>query len=488
MIVHNSEAYETNGFYDEMFGPGAVPRPGCARVATDLIGMPPAQVAELRARADRMFLRMGVTFNVYGDEAGAERIFPFDPIPRVIDADSWAHLEAGLIQRVRALNAFLGDVYGAQDILRDGVIPRDLVVGSPQYRHAAVGIKPPHGVFITVAGIDLVRGADGRFYVLEDNVRTPSGVSYVIENRVVMTRLLPELIRACGVRSVENYPADLLASLSEIAPAGASRPKVALLTPGPHNSAFFEHVFLSQQMGIELVEGQDLVCVEHKLFMRTVHGLERIDVLYRRIDDDFVDSVVFRPESLLGVSGLMAAVRAGNVSLANMVGTGIADDKAVFAYTPAIIRYYLAEEPILPIVETHLLRDPDVCRMVLRDLDRYVVKPTGASGGYGVVIGPKATYRELAETRDRIERDPKAFIAQPVVSLSVHPTLNPSDATDGPRLVPRHVDLRPFVLFGARPRVLPGGLTRVALREGSLIVNSSQGGGSKDTWVLEARC
>ncbi|HSV05691.1 MAG TPA: circularly permuted type 2 ATP-grasp protein [Candidatus Binatus sp.] len=483
-----SEAYDTNGFYDEMFGPGTAPRPGCGRVAADLVAQPPAHLAELRARADRMFLRMGVTFNVYGDEAGAERIFPFDPIPRVIDGETWAHIEAGLVQRIRALNAFLADVYGGGEILKDGIVPRDLIVGSPQFRQAAVGLRPPAGVFITVAGIDLVRGADGRFYVLEDNVRTPSGVSYVIENRVVMTRLLPDLMRACGVRSVENYPADLLASLREIAPAGTARPKVALLTPGPHNSAFFEHVFLSQQMGIELVEGQDLVCVDHRLFMRSVHGLERIDVLYRRIDDDFLDPVVFRPDSLLGVAGLMAAVRAGNVALANMVGTGIADDKAVFAYTPAIIRYYLGEEPILPIVETHLLRDPEVRRAVLRDLDRYVVKPTGASGGYGVVIGPKASYRELAETRERIERDPKSFIAQPVVSLSVHPTLTAGDQGRGPALEPRHVDLRPFVLFGARPRVLPGGLTRVALREGSLIVNSSQGGGSKDTWVLEARC
>jgi uncharacterized circularly permuted ATP-grasp superfamily protein len=481
------KAYETNGYYDEMFGPGLAPRPGCARVVADLTQMPPAQLAELRTRADRMFLRMGVTFNVYGDEAGAERIFPFDPIPRVIDAETWAALEAGLVQRIRALNAFLGDVYGAGEILKDGVVPRDLIVGSPQFRHAAVGLRPPGGVFITVAGIDLVRGGDGRFYVLEDNVRTPSGVSYVIENRVVMTRLVPELIRGCGVRSVEGYPADLLASLREIAPPDAARPRVAILTPGPHNSAFFEHVFLSQQMGVELVEGQDLVCVDHKLFMRTVHGLAQIDVLYRRIDDDFLDPVVFRSDSMLGVAGLMAAVRAGSVSLANMVGTGVADDKAVFAYTPAIIRYYLGEEPMLPIVETHLLRDPDVRRVVLRDLDRYVVKPTGASGGYGVVIGPKATYRELAETRDRIERDPKAFIAQPVVSLSVHPTLV-GEASGAPALAPRHVDLRPFVLFGARPRVLAGGLTRVALREGSLIVNSSQGGGSKDTWVLEAPC
>jgi uncharacterized circularly permuted ATP-grasp superfamily protein len=483
--VPTSAAEEPPQVFDEMLDPAGAPRPGCDRIVSDLLSLSPGRLADLRARADRMFLRMGVTFRVYGDEAGTERIFPFDPIPRVIDALTWEALEAGLVQRVRALNAFLADVYGDAEILKDGVVPRDLIVGSSQYRHAAVGLRPPHGVFVTVAGIDLVRGGDGRFYVLEDNVRTPSGVSYVIENRVVMTRLLPELTRACRVRSVENYPADLLASLMEIAPSGKSRPNVALLTPGPYNSAFFEHVFLSQQMGVELVEGQDLVCVDHKLFMRTVHGLKQIDVLYRRVDDAFLDPVVFRPDSLLGVAGLMAAVRAGNVGLANMIGTGIADDKAVFAYTPAIIRYYLGEEPLLPIVETHLMRDPDARRMVLRDLDRYVVKPTGESGGYGVVIGPKASYRELVETRERIERDPGAFIAQPVINLSVHPTCVSPGAERA--VSPRHVDLRPFVLFGARPRVLPGGLTRVALREGSLIVNSSQGGGSKDTWVLE-RC
>ncbi len=481
-----SDAYRiVSGLFDEMFDLERKPRPGCARVVADLLAREPQRLAELRSRADGMFLRMGVTFNVYGMEEGSEKIFPFDPIPRVIDAATWAHLEAGLTQRVRALNAFIQDVYGAGEIMKDGVIPRDLVLGCPQYRRAAVGLQPPHGTFVTVAGIDLVRGADGRFYVLEDNVRTPSGVSYVIQNRVVMTRLLPDLVRASGVRSVENYPADLLESLCELAPGGKSRPKVALLTPGIYNSAFFEHVFLSHQMGIDLVEGHDLVCVDHKVFMKTVHGLEQVDVIYRRIDDDFVDPVVFRPDSVLGIAGLTAAIRAGNVSVANGIGTGIADDKAIFAYTPAIVRYYLNEEPLLPIVETHILSDPDVRRTVLRDLDRYVVKPTNASGGYGVVIGPKATYRELIETREGIEREPNGFIAQPVVQLSVHPTLLGEGVNGAGPYAPRHIDLRPFVLLGKRPRVLPGGLTRVALREGSLIVNSSQGGGSKDTWVLE---
>jgi uncharacterized circularly permuted ATP-grasp superfamily protein len=470
---------------NEMFDAEGRPRPECARVIAYLLAMDSRRLNELGERAHRMFQTMGVTFNVYGDHEGGERIFPFDPIPRIISAEVWAGLEAGLIQRAHALNAFVADIYGEAQIIKDGVIPRDLLIGSPQFRHDAVGITSPCGVYITVAGIDLVRGADGRFHVLEDNVRTPSGVSYVIENRRIMTRLMPELIRGLRVRSVENYPAYLLASLRELAPRGITDPVVALLTPGPFNSAFFEHVFLSQQMGIELVEGRDLVCIDHKLFMKTVHGLRRIDVLYRRVDDDFLDPVVFRPDSLLGVAGLTATLRAGNATLANAIGTGVADDKAVFAYTPAMIRYYLGAEPLLPIVETYLLRDPDVKQKVLRDLDRYVVKPTGASGGYGVVIGPSATDEELAQARKRIETAPSGFIAQPVFPLSVHPTLAGAVADGKPALVARHVDLRPFVLLGERPRVLAGGLTRVALREGSLIVNSSQGGGSKDTWVLE---
>ncbi|HTY56907.1 MAG TPA: circularly permuted type 2 ATP-grasp protein [Candidatus Binataceae bacterium] len=471
---------------NEMFDADGRARPECAEVIAYLLAMDSQRLAELGDRAHRMFQTMGVTFNVYGDREGEERIWPFDPIPRIISPEVWAGVEAGLIQRAQALNAFIADIYDEAQILKDGVVPRDLVIGSTQFRHAAAGIQPPGGVYITVAGIDLVRGADGRFHVLEDNLRTPSGVSYVIENRRMMTRLLPELIRALRVKSVENYPAYLLASLREIAPGGISNPTVALLTPGPFNSAFFEHVFLSQQMGVELVEGRDLVCVDQKLFMRTVRGLKRIHVLYRRIDDDFLDPVVFRPDSLLGVAGLTAVLRAGNATLANAIGTGVADDKAVYAYTPAMVKYYLGEEPLLPIVETYLLRDPEVRAIVLRDLDRYVVKPTGASGGYGVVIGPRATDEQLAHAREAIEANPAEFIAQPVFPLSVHPTLNGRIEAGKASLVPRHVDLRPFVLLGEKPRVLAGGLTRVALREGSMIVNSSQGGGSKDTWVLEA--
>lgn len=484
-VLFCSAYHPPDGFFDEMFFADGIPRPGHELVAQAIRSSP--DLARLQAMAERMLLRTGVTFNVYGERAGTERILPFDVIPRIIDAVTWRTLEAGLIQRVKALNAFVADVYGEGHILKDCVVPRDLVMGSPQYRRGAIGIKPPHGVFITVAGIDLVRGADGRFCVLEDNVRTPSGVSYVIENRLMLTRLMPEILRECRVRRVEGYPADLLESLTELAPEGLENPTIALLTPGPYNSAFFEHVFLSQRMGIELVEGRDLVCMDHKLYMKTVHKLKQVHVLYRRIDDDFLDPVVFRPDSMLGVPGLTAAMHAGSVAVANGIGTGVADDKAVFAYTPQMICYYLGEQPIIPIVETFLLRDPDVRSKILRDLDRYVVKPTGESGGYGVVIGPRASDRELAQARERIERNPAGFVAQPMVKLSTHPSL--VTGNDGaPVLVPRHVDLRPFVLMGARPRVLAGGLTRVALREGSLIVNSSQGGGSKDTWVLDHPC
>jgi uncharacterized circularly permuted ATP-grasp superfamily protein len=471
--------------FDELVELAKSAIPGCDNIARALLSMPPSKLMELCSRAEIMFRRMGVTFNVYGEQRGVERIFPFDPIPRVITAQEWAELEAGLIQRVRALNAFLADIYAEGEIMNDRVIPRDLVLGCPQFRRAAAGIKPPLGNFVTVGGIDIVRGADGRFMVLEDNVRTPSGVSYVIENRVVMTRLMPDLMRASGVRSVERYPADLLQSLNEIAPCNKSNPTIALLTPGPFNSAFFEHVFLSQQMGIELVEGQDLVCMDHKLYMKTVHGLQQIDVLYRRVDDDFLDPLVFRPDSMLGVPGLTAVLRAGNAAIANGIGTGVADDKSIYAYTPAMIRYYLGETPILPIVETHLMRDRDEREEVLRHIEKWVIKPVGESGGYGVVIGPHASEQTLVETRARVLAKPENFIAQPVITLSVHPTMI-TDESGVPNLRPRHVDLRPFVLLGAKPRVLPGGLTRVALREGSLVVNSSQGGGSKDTWVLGA--
>jgi uncharacterized circularly permuted ATP-grasp superfamily protein len=485
-IVPVGSAYSCReGLFDEMVALAKSPPSGCEGIADSLLSMPLGRLADLCSRAETMFRRMGATFNVYKEQFGVERIFPFDPIPRIIDAETWAELEAGLIQRMRALNAFVADVYGEGAIMRDSVVPRDLVLSCPQFRREAVGLRPPLGNFITVGGIDLVRGPDGRFYVLEDNVRTPSGVSYVLENRVVMTRLMPDLMRAARVRSIEHYPADLLQSLIEMAPRQNSRPTIALLTPGPFNSAFFEHVFLSQQMGIEMVEGQDLLCIDHKLYMKTVYGPRQIDVLYRRIDDDFLDPMVFRADSMLGVPGLTAVLRAGNAAIANGIGTGVADDKAIYAYTPAMIRYYLGETPILPIVETYLMRDPEARAEVLSHIDRYVIKPTGESGGYGVVIGPHASEKVLEETRARVLRDPANYIAQPVISLSVHPTII-SDPAGVTRLEPRHIDLRPFVLLGAKPRVLPGGLSRVALRKGSLVVNSSQGGGSKDTWVLGA--
>jgi uncharacterized circularly permuted ATP-grasp superfamily protein len=483
-----SQAYrQSPGLYDEMFTARGEIRPHCAVPLQPLLEMVPGQLATLGTAAGRMLLERGVTFNLYRDGAGLERIFPFDVIPRIIDQHTWTALEAGLIQRVRALNAFLSDVYGEGHILKDGLIPRDLILESPQYRRGVVGLNPPMGVYITVAGIDLVRGDDGVFRVLEDNVRTPSGVAYALENRAMMARLMPEVMRASGIRPVENYAADLLACLTELGAENFTNPTVALLTPGPFNSAFFEHVFLSQQMGIELVEGQDLICRDHRLWMKTVHGLKRVHVLYRRIDDDFLDPVVFRPESLLGVAGLTAAVRAGNAIVANGIGTGIADDKAVYAYTPDMIRYYLCEQPLLSIVETYLLRDAEVRATILRDLDQYVIKPTGASGGNGVVIGSQASDRQLGELRTSIEQDPRGYIAQTPIKLSVHPTL--VQGADGNMLLaPRHIDLRPFVLLGRTARVMSGGLTRVALREGELIVNSSQGGGSKDTWVLGPSC
>src|SRR5271155_4421300 len=473
-------AYKTDAsVFDEMLDLSSQPRSGCAAVIEAMFSMPPAQFTEICARADRMFRRMGVTFNVYGAADGSERIFPFDPIPRVIDAETWATLEAGLIQRVRALNAFVADVYGDGCILSDEVVPRDLVQGCPQFRRAAVGIKPPLGNFVTVAGIDLVRGVDGRFYVLEDNVRTPSGVSYVIENRVVMTRLVPTLMRASRVRSVERYPADLLQCLMEMSPSGKSNPTIALLTPGPYNSAFFEHVFLSQQMGIELVEGVDLVCVDRKLYMKDVHGLRQIDVLYRRIDDDFLDPLVFRPDSMLGVPGLLAAYREGHITIANAIGTGVADDKSIYPYVPDMIRFYLGQSPMIGNVHTWMLRRPEDLKYVLDHLPELVVKEVHGAGGYGMLIGPAATKAEIDVFRKQIIATPERYIAQPTLALSTCPTFADRN------LSPRHIDLRPFVLSGRDVTIVPGGLTRVALRQGSLVVNSSQGGGTKDTWVLE---
>ena len=471
--------YEEGAFYDEVFA-GASVRPHYAALVRRLAGLTPAELARRERLRDEAFRTQGITFTVYGDDEGTERTFPMDLLPRVIPAGEWEHIEAGLVQRVTALNRFLDDLYvGEKAALADGIVPRWLITSSEGFVREAAGIPVAAGARCLVAGIDLVRDGDGTYRVLEDNLRNPSGISYVLENRVAMTKVLPAAFADHRVRTVDHYGATLLEALRSVAPASAGDdPAVVVLTPGVHNSAYFEHAFLARQMGVELVEGRDLVVDEHVVSLRTTRGLERVDVVYRRIDDDFLDPVVFRPDSTLGVPGLMAAARGGNVTLANAVGNGVADDKAVYAYVPDLIRYYMGEEPILPNVETHLLWDPDHRAAVLDRLDEVVVKPVAASGGYGLVIGPAATDEELARCRACIESDPRGYIAQEVVTLSRHPTLV------GDHLEGRHVDLRPFVVSGERVEVIPGGLTRVALRKGSLVVNSSQGGGSKDTWVL----
>ncbi len=436
---------------------------------------------EVQRNAELSLLNQGITFTVYADDRGTEKIFPVDVIPRIVTAKRWAHIEAGLQQRLRALNMFLRDLYGEQRILRDGVVPTDLVVNSQHFCRSIVGSKIPGDVFIHVSGTDLILDETGNPLVLEDNLRVPSGVSYVLENRIVMSRVLPELLQSYRVRQVDQYPQMLLSALRSLAPDPQA--EIAVLTPGIYNSAYFEHSFLAAQMGVQLVEGRDLVVDDDVLYMKTTSGMRRIDVLYRRVDDAFLDPIAFRPDSVLGVPGLMSAYRAGNVVLANAPGAGVVDDKAMYAYVPRAIRYYLEEEPILDQVPTYLCRESDGLAYVLDHLEELVLKPTDGSGGYGLLVGTAATKDELAEARAAIREEPEHFIAQPIQKLSTLPTL----VGEGSREVaPRHVDLRPFSVCSARERVdvLPGGLTRVALREGSLIVNSSQGGGSKDTWVL----
>jgi uncharacterized circularly permuted ATP-grasp superfamily protein len=468
-----------DGCYDEMFAarPPAA-RPHYRALYARLADISRRKFDEARRLADQSFLQQGITFSVYGEAEGTERVFPFDLIPRVIPVDEWAGLEAGLIQRVRAINAFLHDVYHGRQILRDGVVPAELVLGARFFRREVVGVSVPRDIYVHIAGIDLIRDGDGAYRVLEDNCRVPSGISYVLANRLVMTRLFPELFGTARVRPVGDYPHKLLDVLNALAPGRREQPRTVLLTPGVYNSAYFEHAFLAQQMGIELVEGRDLVVVDAKVFVRSIRGLEPVDVIYRRIDDDFLDPLVFRSDSVLGVPGLMEAVRAGSVSLANAIGTGVADDKAIYAYVPKMIEYYLAERPILDNVETFVLALEEQREHVLDRLDEFVVKATNESGGYGMLMGHEATKEELDDFRKRILTDPRNYIAQPVVRLSRHPTYRAG------HLEGCHVDLRPFVLCGDRMSVTPGGLTRVALRRGSLVVNSSQGGGSKDTWVL----
>jgi uncharacterized circularly permuted ATP-grasp superfamily protein len=463
---------------DEMFEAPGVPRPDARTLHDALQQLPPEDFEARAAARDRSFSDRGITFSL----RGVERPLPLDLIPRIIPAEEWAVLEAGVIQRVKALEALLADLYGAGQILDDGVLPRHLVTSSEHFHRAAWGIQPANGVRVHVAGIDVVRAGDGRFRVLEDNIRCPSGVSYVVENRRLMARIFPELFSSHRVLSVSQYPAKLLEALRAAAPGGIRDPNVVVLTPGVYNSAFFEHSFLARQMGVELVEGRDLLCRNDSVYMRTSNGEERVDVVYRRIDDDYLDPLQFRSDSVLGCPGILNAARAGNVTIANAVGNGVADDKLTYTYMPDVIRYYLGQEPILPNVETYRLEDPEQLEYVLGRLDDLVLKPVAGSGGYGILIGPQASDEELAKARQTLIADPRAWTAQEVVALSTAPT------QVGRRLAPRHIDLRPFAINdGNEVWVLPGGLTRVALPEGSLVVNSSQGGGSKDTWVTAGR-
>ena len=464
--------------FDEMVDADGVPYPHTKSLYEALQLLTAADLTERGAVRARSFLEQGITFS----SSGREWVFPLDLIPRLVPEREWYHVEAGVVQRVRALEAFLADVYGERQVLADGVVPHSLVVTSTNFARAAAGIRPAAGVRVHLAGIDLVRGSDGIMRVLEDNLRVPSGISYVVENREALTRVFPGLFLEQQVQPVAGYVQTILDSLRAVAPAGVSDPTVVLLTPGVHNSAYFEHAFLARKMGIELVEGRDLVCRDNVLYMRTTSGQRRVDVVYRRIDDDYLDPLQFRPESVIGSPGLVNAARAGKVTLANAIGNGVADDKLTYTYVPELIEYYLGEKALLPNVPTFRLDDPDVRVECLARADQLVFKPVDGSGGHGIVIGPHASDEEIAEVSRRVEELPRAWIAQEVVLLSTVPS------QDGDRLVPRHVDLRPFATNdGERVRVLPGGLTRVALREGSLVVNSSQGGGSKDTWVLTSR-
>jgi uncharacterized circularly permuted ATP-grasp superfamily protein len=466
-------------FHNEMYASDGSVRAHYAGFANWLQVTPPEKIAQNRAAADLMFHRVGITFAVYGEATGAERLIPFDIVPHIIPGAQWQKLAAGLTQRITALNAFLHDIYHAQNILNAGIIPREKVLGNSQFRPEMMGVNVPGGIYAHIAGIDLVKDSDGEYYVLEDNLRTPSGVSYLLENRKMMMRLFPELFATQTIRPVDHYPNMLLETLRNAAPPGVHDPTVVLMTPGNFNSAYFEHAFLAQQMGIELVEGVDLFVKDSTVFMRTTQGPKRVDVIYRRIDDDFIDPLAFRADSMLGVPGLMQAYRAGRVSLANAVGTGVADDKSIYPYVPEMIRFYLGETPILNNVKTYNLTVPAELDYVLAHMHELVIKEAQGSGGYGMLIGPMASKDEQVRYRQRVLDAPERFIAQPTLSLSTCPTF----VENG--LAPRHIDLRPFILSGKSVNFVPGGLTRVALREGSLVVNSSQGGGVKDTWILD---
>ncbi len=474
-------AYELASAYDEMFRAPGRPRSHYRQLYSSLLNQPSEELRRSKQEADQSFFNQGITFTVYGRSEGTERIFPHDLLPRIIPCAEWEVIERGLKQRVLALNLFLKDVYHERRILKDGVIPGEVIYTCRHFRRQMRGVRVSRDVYVSICGTDLIRTPDGKFAVLEDNLRVPSGVSYMLTSRKVTKQIFPTLFRKCGVRPIEQYSQALLSTLRALAPEGRSSPTIVLLTPGVYNSAYFEHTYLARQMGIELVEGRDLVLHDNFVYMRTTSGLQRVDVIYRRVDDDFLDPLAFRPDSALGAAGLFNAYRCGNVVLANALGTGVADDKAIYAYVPKIIRYYLGEEPVIDNVETFLMTDETQRNHVCANLDKYVVKAVGESGGYGMLIGPHSSAEQREEFRLRILDDPRNYIAQPTLALSTAPCFIDED-----RIEPRHIDLRPYVLYGGdEVTVVPGGLTRVALRRGSLVVNSSQGGGSKDTWVLQ---
>ena len=473
------DKYEVDGLFDEMFEGTAKPRPHYAPVALKLKDLGPTAFNRRVRMADVTFRNQGITFTVYSDKRGVEKIFPFDLVPRIIPASEWDVIERGLVQRITALNLFCQDIYHQQRIIRENVVPAELIYGAKMFRREMFNVNVPRNIYIHICGTDLVRDKGGQYFVLEDNGRTPSGVSYVLENRAVMKRVFPTIFGAYRVRAIEDYPYNLLQCLKHVAPNRAEDPTVVIVTPGIYNSAYFEHSFLARQMGVELIEGRDLIVDNSFVYMRTTAGLRRVDVIYRRVDDDFVDPLCFRPESVLGVPGLMNAYRSGNVAMVNAVGTGVADDKAIYPFVPDMIKFYLGQEAILPNVPTYICARDSDRKYVLENLDKLVVKSTNESGGYGMLMGHQAPQAERDQFAEKITQDPRNFIAQPVVELSQHPSFI-DDHFEG-----RRIDLRPYILYGEKVVVMPGGLTRVALRKGSLVVNSSQGGGSKDTWVLE---
>ena len=474
----NFKSYDTENFYDELIDSAGQPRTGARILVERIESLPDGDILARQKAAEVAMYNMGITFTVYGSDEGTEKIFPFDIVPRIVEAHDWKYIERGLKQRIHALNLFIDDIYHDQKILKDKAIPAEIILSATSFRPQCVGLDVPRGIWCHITGTDLVRDSDGQHYVLEDNLRCPSGVSYVLENRQILKRTLPLAFEASRVRAVDDYPARLLETLQYLAPDHVSSPTVVVLTPGMYNSAYFEHSFLAQQMGVELVEGSDLVVMDGFVHMRTTRGFQRVDVIYRRIDDDFIDPKTFRADSVLGVPGLIDVYRSGRVALANAPGTGIADDKAVYAYLPQIVQYYLGEDMILPNVPTYICADKKEREYVLANLDKLVVKATNESGGYGMLVGPHSTKAQQAEFAELIQNNPRNYIAQPTLALSRAPVLM-EDHFEG-----RHIDLRPYILYGKDIYVMPGGLTRVALKKGSLVVNSSQGGGSKDTWVL----